>query len=132
MLLYCGVSVSGTGYFALIPIQDPAKHLEHFLALEKVFRNLVLSSIINVRMSTGFADIVTTVSLISITTAKTFTATYAAPRPARINYRPTGDNDTANVESCLNHYQKNITGDYGTWFEIGCSLANAFGESGRQ
>lgn len=34
---YAGISVSGLGVFALIPILDPMKHKEHFDALERYF-----------------------------------------------------------------------------------------------
>ena len=34
---YCGLSVSGTGYFVLIPIANPERHREHFEALEQDF-----------------------------------------------------------------------------------------------
>lgn len=129
---YCGISVSGTGYFALIPIQDPAKHLQHFLALEKAFKNLGIvidHKCKNVDRLRGYSY---DVDPYFNHRAKVFTGTYTEPKPARINYRPSGDNDTANVESCLNQLHRDITGDYGTWFEIGCSLANAFSEAGRQ
>jgi hypothetical protein len=35
---YCGLSVSGTGYWGLVPISNKAKHLQHFDALEFLFR----------------------------------------------------------------------------------------------
>lgn len=37
---YCGQSVSGNGLWAIIPIADPLKHLYHFLALERIFKNM--------------------------------------------------------------------------------------------
>ena len=36
---YVGQSVSGTGYWVLIPIKDPTRHKQHFQALEIVFGN---------------------------------------------------------------------------------------------
>ena len=36
---YVGQSVSGTGYWALIPIKDPTRHKQHFQALEIAFGN---------------------------------------------------------------------------------------------
>ena len=36
---YAGQSVSGTGYWALIPIKDPTRHKQHFQALEIAFGN---------------------------------------------------------------------------------------------
>ena len=34
---YCGLSVSGRGYWGLVPIHDPAMHKEHFEALQDDF-----------------------------------------------------------------------------------------------
>ncbi|MCO6487008.1 MAG: hypothetical protein J5I98_01260 [Phaeodactylibacter sp.] len=39
---YCGLSVSGNGYFAIVPIAYPAKHTEHFKALEADFLRMGL------------------------------------------------------------------------------------------
>ncbi|MBK8878761.1 MAG: hypothetical protein IPN74_09510 [Haliscomenobacter sp.] len=36
---YVGQSVSGTGYWVLIPIKDPTRHKQHFQALEIAFGN---------------------------------------------------------------------------------------------
>lgn len=129
---YCGLSVSGTGYFALIPIAYPDKHLEHFFALERSFKKLGIvidPACKNVDRLRGYSF---DSEPYFNHHATTFTATHTEPRPVRINYKPTGDNDSAKVESCLNQLTTDITADYQTWFEIGCALANAFGESGRQ
>ena len=37
---YCGYSASGLGVWALIPLFDPSKHLEHFRALQEVFKRI--------------------------------------------------------------------------------------------
>lgn len=37
---YCGYSASGLGVWALIPLFDPTKHLEHFRALQEVFKRI--------------------------------------------------------------------------------------------
>jgi hypothetical protein len=34
---YCGLSVSGTGYFVLIPVSEPEQHSSHFNALRGLF-----------------------------------------------------------------------------------------------
>src|SRR5690606_8824627 len=34
---YAGLSASGQGYFLIIPIEYPEKHIQHFLALEELF-----------------------------------------------------------------------------------------------
>ncbi len=37
---YLSRSVSGRGLFAIVPIKQPEKHLEHFLALESLFKKM--------------------------------------------------------------------------------------------
>ncbi len=37
-IAYCGLSVSGKGYWALIPIEDPTKHCQYFLFIEQWFK----------------------------------------------------------------------------------------------
>ncbi len=43
---FCGYSCSGLGVWALIPIQDPTKHLEHFRALQEqlIKENIIIDS----------------------------------------------------------------------------------------
>lgn len=129
---YCGLSVSGQGYFAIIPIAYPDRHREQFDALQRAFRKLGIEidpACKNVDRLRGYSfdddpyfnpD------------PKVYHGTYSEPRPVRITYRPTSNNDAAKVESCLNQLSQDITGDYHTWFRIGAALANGFGEDGRQ
>lgn len=37
---YFGRSISGSGYFGIIPISNPAKHKEHFAAIVSVFKSM--------------------------------------------------------------------------------------------
>jgi len=39
-ILYAGLSASGRGLFCLVPIADGKRHLQHFLALERDFREV--------------------------------------------------------------------------------------------
>jgi predicted NAD-dependent protein-ADP-ribosyltransferase YbiA (DUF1768 family) len=129
---YCGLSASGTGYFVIIPIAYPDKHLQHFMALERAFKKLGIvidHKCKNVDRLRGYSF---DPEPYFNAGAKMFTSMYEQPRPARVEYKNIADDDMGKVESCLNQLSKDITGDYGTWFEIGCSLANAFGEAGRQ
>ncbi|MDO9152309.1 MAG: BT4734/BF3469 family protein [Paludibacter sp.] len=41
-VFYCGYSASGLGVWALIPLYDTNRHIEHFRALEVVFKNIGL------------------------------------------------------------------------------------------
>lgn len=40
---YVGLSVSGNGYYAVVPISDPSKHLQHWRALESDMKRLGLN-----------------------------------------------------------------------------------------
>ena len=39
-IAYFGKSISGSGYWGIIPISNPAKHKEHFRAIESVFKEI--------------------------------------------------------------------------------------------
>lgn len=39
-VLYSGLSVSGKGIFCLIPLSNPQRHMEHYYALERDFKDL--------------------------------------------------------------------------------------------
>jgi hypothetical protein len=41
---YCGLSVSGTGYWGIIPIINKAKHLQHFEAMRLYFKSAGIDS----------------------------------------------------------------------------------------
>ena len=128
---YCGLSVSGTGLWGLIPISQPEKHKQHWLALDKSFAKLgiiidpVCKDVCRLRGysydENGYFN----------DHATTFTGIIEPVKPKRIRYAATGTDDKASVESCINQLSVDITADYKTWFELGCSLANTFEEDGR-
>lgn len=130
-IAYCGISVSGTGYFALIPISDPTMHLQHFLALEKAFSSLGITIDHKCKDVSRLRGYSFDEDPYFNDGAAVFTGTYSEPRPHRVQYAVSGDNDASRVESCLNQLTRDITGDYGVWFELGCALATTFGEVGR-
>jgi hypothetical protein len=128
---YAGLSVSGTGLWGLIPIAHPDKHQQHFKALERSFakRGIIIdpkcSDVVRLRGYSfdpaGYFN----------HNATKFTAIIERHKPIAKRYKATGTDDRARVESVLNKLTFDVTGDYGTWFEMGCALANAFGEDGR-
>jgi hypothetical protein len=128
---YAGSSVSGTGLWGLIPIAQPDKHQHHFKALENSFkkRGIVIDSkckdVTRLRGYSYDPDGYFNHHAI------TFTAIVEPPKSIARRYKVTGTDDRATVESVLNKLTFDVTSDYGTWFEMGCALANAFGEDGR-
>jgi hypothetical protein len=133
---YCGLSVSGNGYWCLIPIAYPEKHKEHFKALERILamKGLIIDpSGINVSRLRGVSyDPDPYFNL----EAAVFTV-FDRQLEQETVFRSCGsDVESRGVEVetmiCkIEAAQIDITNDYKAWFEIGCCLANDFGETGR-
>lgn len=138
---YCGLSVSGTGYFVLIPIAYPDKHLEHFLFIEKFFKkyNITIDpSGKDVSRLRGYshdpeayfnhnAKILTSYlppnrNTVPLSNAKTSWAS---------------QNESSNrlkVEQYLelaSNQRVDLTEGYKNWLSIGFAFASEFGEGGR-
>jgi hypothetical protein len=146
---YCGLSVSGRGYWGLVPIKHPDNHKGQYYALEKSFNNLGLildplpKSVASLRGYSydpdGFFN----------HTAKVFEHVADPPdkqKNDRKPYRQTarthfGNDIKSDVESLVAQIQKNridITSggelhekDYLQWGKIAFAFADEFGESGR-
>ncbi len=160
---YVGLSVSGQGYFVLIPIAYPERHLEHFLALqrdfaeyyqikvddackdvsrlrgysfddEKVFRE-------NAPVYTKLLSPQNQISELSdpykkgaIPGQRTVSNPVSNPGSKGGIGRFRGNNARESVEALVNEIVSrgiDITVTEPVWFEIGCALANEFGEGGR-
>lgn len=131
---YCGLSVSGKGFWGLVPVSDPANHRRHFEALKADFGQwgIVLDDKpANVASLRGYSwDPEAYFNPEAMVYTKL--SKYSPPR-LQISSPPTGS-ETQKVEACLaavEASQIDITGSYSDWFAIGCSLANEFGEAGR-
>lgn len=134
---YCGLSVSGKGLWALIPISEPEHHTAYFTFIEKAF------ACIGITIDTGCKD-VSRLRGYSYDEDAYFNHSavpmlkYFKPEkhnPQKQHFKPVyGDNTVSNVNTCLNQIQSkgiDLTASYDRWFKIGCSLANEFGEAGR-
>ena len=135
---YCGLSVSGKGYWGLIAISNPKQHKQHFEALYLMFKNLGIiidKSCKDVSRLRGYSfddDAYFNHS------APKFTQVLKTKTNTRItikNYKTNNSISVKNsVEKNLNIIQNNridIALSYEDWFSIGCSIANEFGENGR-
>lgn len=135
---YCGLSVSGKGYWGLVRITDPKRHKEHFEALFLAFKKL------DITIDKSCKDVC---RLRGYSIDKNAYFNHSAPlfsiKESSLNKRKTEnfvhndnlDSNKYNVERNLNIIQNrliDITGNYEDWFALGCSLANEFGESGRE
>lgn len=134
-IAYCGLSVSGAGYWGLIPISNPAKHKEHFQALYQDFSRL------GIILDKSGGD-VCRLRIYSFDPeayfnhcAKPYTKIYIPqPKPAPKYDTPTTGDNREKVEKVISEialHKIDMTGNYEDWLKIGCSLANEFGAGGR-
>ncbi|MBG7610760.1 PriCT-2 domain-containing protein, partial [Polaribacter sp. BAL334] len=135
---YCGISISGKGFWGLIPISEPSKHKEHFESLFFAFKN------IGINIDKSCAD-VSRLRGYSIDTeayfnhhAPKFTQTLnLVPQKNFTKTHLKTDNSESiknKVEKLLNRIQDtriDIANTYESWFSVGCCFANEFGEQGR-
>lgn len=140
---YAGLSVSGIGVFALIPIKYPEKHKEHFEALKYDFESM------GIMLDKSCGD-VTRLRGVSYDpeayineNAEVYTKFFvpkkhsSVPKPVyKTQYKESDKESTqTKVELLIGKIEKegiDITGGYQQWFQIGCALANEFGEEGRE
>jgi hypothetical protein len=133
---YCALSVSGAGYWGLIPISNPDKHKEHFQALIQDFGRL------GITLDKSGAD-VCRLRIYSFDpegyfnhNALPYTKLYVPrPKPAPAYHTPTEGENREKVERIIAEIKLNridITSDYeDEWFAIAAAFANEFGPNGR-
>lgn len=129
---YCGVSVSGTGYWGLVPIAYPEKHKDHFEMMYNFFaeHNLIIDkSCKDVTRLRGYSY---DPEGYFNHNAKPMRAYHV--EPVKRHVKPIAANsDTATVEAIIKSIEAcsiDITSGYGVWFAIGCDLASTFGATG--
>lgn len=135
---FASYSVSGNGLFALIQIKYPEKHKEHFLSLEYDFKNdfniVIDKSCKDVSRLRGYSydeayyfneDALIYNQLFQVT--KTI-----KPKVKKLITEPiTERHDFHKALRIIEQYNLDITGNNEQWFEILCSIANEYGETGR-
>jgi len=135
-IAYFGLSVSGKGYWGLVPIAYPHRHKEHFRALRQDFLRWGIridSKPGNVASLRGYSfDPEATFNHQARTYRKLW-----KPKPGRYRgqYSTNGaGREAEKVEACLQLIEAarlDVTVSYEDWFGIACALANEFGEAGR-
>lgn len=137
-ICFAAYSVSGKGLFALIPISNPTKHKEHFLALEQDFKedfNIVIDrSCKDVSRLRGYSyDSDYYINEDAIIYSKVIEVKpYVKPSVRRLHTAPITDGDTFfKALKLIEHNHIDITGDNEQWFTILCAIANEYGEAGR-
>lgn len=130
-VFYAGLSASGRGCWALIPISDPTNHRRHFDALRGDFEALGMEidrackDVCRLRFFSYDSDPI--FNLDAVTYRK------LAPKPI---YRRTlqtycGNDDLERLIHLIVSNRQDITGDYEDWLKVGSTLASIYGEGGR-
>lgn len=133
---YAAHSVSGNGYFAIIPLKYPEEHKAQFEMLVRVFDDMGITvdhacgDVCRLRCQSY--DIHQYINL----NAKPFAGIYREPKPIRpsFNYDYNGfDTEDKVADLCREISQRHIdlTGTYDDWVKIGAALSS-LGERGRQ
>lgn len=141
-------SVSGQGYYAIIPIQNGENHLQHFLALEDEFAGMGIridkscKNVARLRFYSYDGDRYLADN-VSVYTKIKEPPSKVAPTTARLSHpsspsKTIGVNDKELIKE-LDVHCKEISDnkvvvctDYNSWFQVGCALANELGEAGRR
>jgi len=130
---YCGLSVSGKGYWGLIPIQQPERHKQHFKALRNQFQRIGLtiddkpSNVAALRGYTFDPDAYFNHEAVPFSLLD-------EPEPRTIERRRFENDTRGDVEALIEKIQAariDITTGYDNWLKIGFSFSEEFGESGR-
>lgn len=143
---YCSLSASGNGCFAIFQLSNPANHLGHFLALQRLFKSRLgiiidgqCKDIKRLRYATFDAEpyinpdadvfrIVDTANTPKINPSKQTTA--ISPRI----WKDSAETTIEKVARLTNEIAKrrvDLTDGYSNWVEIGMALAD-LGEAGRE
>lgn len=135
---FCAYSVSGNGLFALVPIAEPNRHREHFLALEEDFKydlNIVIDkSCKDVTRLRGYSYdenyYMNENALVyeGLTEPKQL----VLPQVKTVHIEPVNEaDDFYKALEIIICNMLDITGSNEQWFSILCGIANEFGEGGR-
>lgn len=127
---YCGLSVSGQGFFLLIPIAYPNKHELHFDALVEDFADLGIAvdkSCRNISRLRGYSydD-----EAYFNHSAEIYNKLKHPPKPQQYRIKDSSDKVAKLVDKICSS-KIDITNDYKDWFAIGCAIACEYGENGR-
>jgi len=135
---FCAYSVSGNGLYALLPIENPNKHKEHFLALEEDLKydfNIVIdSSCKDITRLRGYSydeDCYINENAL-LYTGLVETPPQTPPLVKKVHIEPVNEaDDFYKTLEIISHYHLDITGSNEQWFEILCAIASEYGEGGR-
>ncbi len=136
-VVFAALSASGKGVFAVVKIAKPEKHFDYFQAVSKG-----LSSV-NIIVDPTGKD-VSRARFVSYDPEAIINLTPALLKLKKPNHR----NNYRKIDYSTSHYNdnnnfmiilnkiiksgKDITGNYNTWFTLGCCIASVLGNNGRE
>jgi hypothetical protein len=128
---FIGKSVSGDGYYVIIPIKEPALHAEYFIAIEEAFKQL------GIIVDKSCKDvcrlrIVSYDNNFYISKESTVINTVLVTENKKEDFIFIEHDRFGDLMAKINKKQIDITSKYEDWFAIACCLANTFGEQGRE
>ena len=142
---YCGKSISGDGYFAIIPIENPKHFKQHFYALEEEMKSYGIvidkscKDITRLRYASYDADgyynpNATTYYWELDKEAKVANNSKEKVTKKRLSPTSSSMTDAEMVGKQLEFLKSSSTtipDDYDTWFKVGMALNSGLGEEGR-
>ena len=142
---YCGKSISGDGYFAIIPIENPKHFKQHFYALEEEMKSYGIvidkscKDITRLRYASYDADgyynpNATTYYWELDKEAKVANNSKEKVTKKRLSPTSSSMTDAEMVGKQLEFLKSSnstIPDDYDTWFKVGMALNSGLGEEGR-
>lgn len=130
---YFSKSISGNGYFAIIPIRDRRKFKLHFNALLRTFEQFGITidkacSNMNRLRYYSYPDENTYINPY----ADVYTDVYEIPKKVDKDYGELSISDKriSDMVQYVADHKLDITETYGDWVKVAISIANTFGESG--
>lgn len=130
-VLFCAVSVSGNGYFAIVPIKNPDKHREHFIAMQEDFKSLGINIDIACKDVTRLRGYSYDPQPYINEEAEIYTRLFITEKKYYVSQCDQASDNISKIVNmaCQNHID--VTGGYHDWFSLGCALASELGEAGR-
>ena len=145
-VIYAGKSISGDGYFAICRVNDPKRMKEHYLALEKDFKEYGITIDKACKDTTRLRFASYNPDPYYNPNALTYYKVVEEPKqedrrvsttmqPKDFNFHATCTDSHKKVEDGIKYLRDNglsLPDDYASWFKVGMSLCSEFGEAGRQ
>ncbi len=143
-IAYAALSVSGQGVFCLIPIKNSEKHKEHFEALKIQFSNIGIkidaacSDVARLRGYSYDENAFLNENAIVFNQIYEYKNLIEDRLPINLinknykDFKSSSEKKVLKIIELISNSSIDITEKYEQWFQIGCALANEFGEEGRE